>query len=236
MMRGILVLFFLLSCRLSMAQSLQNDSSFVSEAKKNSVKLYSKVTGPQSHIYNGHAYIEYRQQEEEHPYFIDEWLDGTVVYEDELYENIPLLYDISNDEIITDHRYNVNKIQLIGSKVKSFTLQKHRFVNLNEENIPAGFYEILYDGQTKVYAQWRKVLQETITAQTIERRFDDKTLYFIRKDGKMISVKSKKSVLDVFADKKSELRKFLHANPTPFKADRAKNISQMAQHYDQLHP
>lgn len=232
-MRFVLLSFFLFGSLTIKAQSLINDSSFVADAKKNSVKLYTQLTGPQSRIYNGNAYIEYRQQKDEHPYFIDDWIEGEIIYENEQYENIPLLYDLSNDKVITDHQYNINKLQLISSKIKSFTIQQHHFVNLLEENIPTGFYELLYDGETKTYVQWRKILQETIIGQTIEKRFDDKSIYFIRKEGKMIAVKSKKSVLNVFANKKSELRKFLHTNHIQFKTDRANNISKMAQYYDQ---
>lgn len=220
---------------LAVAQS-PGDSSFVADARKNAIALYSKATGPQSHIYNGNSYIEYHQQEEEHPYFINEWMDGSITYENQYYENIPLIYDISNDKIITDHQYNVNKIQLISSKVSSFTLQQHRFVNLKAEGNPAGFYEVLYDGNTKAYVQWRKSLQETITNQAIERRFDDKSIYYIRKEGKMYSVKNKKSVLHLFPDRKSEIKKFIRANSVNFKADRAKAISQVVKFYDQSQP
>ncbi len=232
-MRCIPALLLLLYGGYTFGQSIRADSSFVAAASKKAIALYTTGIAGQSHLYNGNAYIEYQQQKEEHPYFIDEWIDGSVVYENELYQNVPLLYDINKDRLITDHQYNINKIQLISSKVKSFTLKQHQFVNLMESGIPPGFYELLYDGKTKVYAQWKKILQETITNQSIERRFDNKNGYYIFKDGKMIQVKSKKSVLHVFADQKSALRKM---RGTRFKTDRARSIREMAQHYDQLQP
>lgn len=227
------LLFLISFCGYIAVGQSSNDSSFVADASKNAIALYSKSTGPQSHIYNGNSYIEYSQQEEEHPYFINEWIDGTITYEGQYYENIPLLYDINNDKIITDHQYGINKIQLINSKVSNFTIQQHHFTNLKNEGNPAGFYEVLYDGNTKAYVQWRKSLQETVTNQSIERRFDYKSIYYIRKGGKMYSVKNKKSVINLLADKKSEIKKFIRSNNINFKADRSKALSQVVQFYDQ---
>lgn len=233
-MRLLIISIFTLYYCVSMAQSYLGDTTFVTDAAKNSVKNYYHLTGPQSHIYNGNSYIEYQQQDDEHPYFINEWIEGSIVYEGEYYENIPMLYDISNDKVITDHQYNIHKIQLINEKISRFAIKDHLFVHLIKTELPTGFYEILYDGKIKVYLRWKKTLQETATSQIIEKRFDEKTSYYLLKEGKFHSVKTKRALLAVLKDRKSDLKKFMHTNKIKFKTNRSQNIAQLASHYDQL--
>ena len=235
-MLRITILFLLTFCAELVEAQLFNDSSFVASAQKNAINLYSMATGLQSHIYNGNSYIEYRELNEEHPYFINEWVDGSITYEEQFYDNIPLMYDISTDKIIIDNKYGVNKIQLISSKISSFTIQQHQFVKMKEEGNPAGFYEVLYDGTTQAYVQWRKSLQESISTQTIARTFNDRSSYFIRKGGKMYLVKNKKSVINLLAEKKSEIKKFIRASSIRFKDNRANAIREVVKFYDQSQP
>src|SRR5262249_34328533 len=121
---------------LSFGQTTRIDSSFVAEAKANSIARYSNSISGQSHLYNGSAYTEYISQRDEHPYFIDEWLDGTVTYDEEYYMNVPLLYDISSDRLIVDNPFSIKKVMLVNEKVAAFTIQDHRFVHLNNIEVP----------------------------------------------------------------------------------------------------
>ncbi len=231
-----IILFFFISCAIgfAQAQNFKSDSSFLVDAKKNAVQLYSQSLSAQSHLYNGSAYTEYRSQNEENPYFIDEWLDGTVQYDGDFYENVPLLYDISRDKLITDHQYTVNKIELINERIGYFIIKDHRFVQLDDKKIPQGFYELAYDGPTKVYVRYQKTLQSKRVDYSIENLFEEKTTYYVLKDGRYISVKSKGSVLNVLEDKKTELKKFIRDNHLSFNTNRIKDITRLVQYYDQL--
>jgi hypothetical protein len=233
-MNRILFFFFMFILGFANAQTFKSDSSFLAEAKKNAVQLYSQSLSAQSHLYNGSAYTEYRSQNEENPYFIDEWLDGTIRYDGDLYENVPLLYDISKDKLITDHQYAVNKIELISERIEHFTIKNHLFVPLEDQKIAKGFYELAYDGPTKVYVRYQKALQSKRVDYSIENLFEEKTSYYILKGTRYISVKSKGSVLNALEDKKVELKKFIRDNHLGFKTDRTKDITRLAQHYDQL--
>ena len=234
MSRTILFLFILNIIGFVQAQNFKPDSSFLADAQKSAVQLYSQSLSAQSHLYNGSAYTEYRSQNEEHPYFIDEWLEGTIQYDGDLYENVPLLYDISKDKLITDHQYTVNKIELINERIGYFTIKDHLFVPLENKKLVKGFYELAYDGLTKVYVRYQKALQSKRVDYSIENLFEEKTIYYILKDNRYITVKSKGSVLKVLEDKKTELKKFIRDNHLGFKSYRTKDITRLVQHYDQL--
>ncbi|HEY5825165.1 MAG TPA: hypothetical protein VIT44_12395 [Cyclobacteriaceae bacterium] len=234
MSRIILFFFIFTAIGFVQAQNFKSDSSFLADAKKNSIQLYSKSLSAQSHLYNGSSYTEYRSQNEENPYFIDEWLDGTIQYDSDFYENVPLLYDISRDKLITDHQYTVNKIELINERIGYFTIKDHLFVQLEDKRLTKGFYELVYDGLSKVYVRHQKTLQSKRVDYSIENLFEEKTTYYILKDGRYISVKSKGSVLNVLEDKKTELKKFIRDNHLSFTSARTKDITRLVQYYDQL--
>jgi hypothetical protein len=226
--------FGLLWSFISSGQGFRADTAFVAAAKKNSIALYDKAISAQSHLYNGSAYTEYISQGNEHPYYVDEWLEGSVTYDGEFHDNVPLLYDISSDRIIVDNPYSIKKVMLVNEKVAAFSIQDHKFVHLVGAAVPPGHYEIAYDGKTKVYVRHRKTLQAQTVDYSIVNKFEEKKLYYIYKDGIFHSVKGKGSVLKVLEVKKKELKKFIRDNKLLFTNNRARDISRVAQYYDQL--
>ena len=219
---------------ISLAQTSRSDTAFVAQAKTNAIGLYSKAISAQSHLYNGSAYTEYVSQRDENPYFIDEWLEGTVMYDGEYHDHVFLLYDLSTDRLVVDNQFSIKKVMLVNEKVSSFSIQGHNFVHLTNTELPAGHYELTYNGNTKVYVRHRKTLQSRVVDYSIFNEFEEKKLYYIYKDGKFHSVRSKGSVVNVLEDKKKELKKFIRDNKLVFGNDRAKDISRVAQYYDQL--
>jgi hypothetical protein len=228
---GLLVLICGVAC---FGQPLKSDTSFIANAKANTIARYSNSISAQSHLYNGSAYTEYISQRDENPYFIDEWLDGTVTYDGEYYTNVPVLYDITTDRVIIDNAFSIKKVMLVNEKVSAFTIQDHRFVHLRNMELPEGHYEITYDGAIKVYVHHRKSLQSRVVDYSIINEFEEKKLYYIYKDATWFPVKGKGSVLKVLEGKKKELKKFIRDNRLQFRNDRARDISRVAQFYDQL--
>jgi hypothetical protein len=234
MLRLFTFLCFVLANGYSLGQTLKADSSFIADAKKNAIASYDNAISAQSHLYNGSAYTEYISQNEENPYFIDEWIDGSVVYDEEFHDNVPLLYDISADRIIVDNQYSIKKVMLVFEKVSEFTIQGHHFVQLRNTPLPVGYYELAYDGPHKVYVRHRKTLQSKAVDYSIINLFEEKKLYYIYKNGMFYPVRGKASVLKLLEDKKKELKKFIRDNKLQFGNEKARDISRLVQYYDQL--
>jgi len=235
MERRVIILFFaLINSVLCVAQTVRADTSYIAQAKGTAIGLYSKSIGGQSHLYNGSAYTEYVSQRDEHPYFIDEWLEGTVTYDNEYHDNVPVLYDISTDRLIVDNPFSIKKVMLVNEKVAAFTIQNHRFVHLTDTPLPAGHYEITYGGNIKVYVRHKKTLQSRVVDYSIFNEFEERKLFYIYKDAIFFPVRGKASVYKVLGDKKKELKKFARDNALKFGNDRAGDISRLAQYYDQL--
>jgi hypothetical protein len=219
------------------SQQSEADTVFVAESKKQVSAQYTAAIQHQSRLYNGSDYVIYISRDEEHPYFeVDDWAYGSVEYWNELYENIPLMYDISTDQVVTEHNRG-NPIKLLPEKVQSFTLQDHVFVRLKPDstnNIAEGFYDRLYDGTMKVYAKHSKVYRETLNSKEVIPSYDANTRYYLFKDGVFNLVKTKGSVLKLLADKKPELKNFIRKNNLHFKTNRNDAIVRIVAHYDSL--
>jgi hypothetical protein len=231
------LMFCLLLCA-SLAQAQPPaDTLFVRDAVKNTIRFYTTSIQGQTSLYSGSQYREpNRSNNDQHPFFdADDWVTGTVTYDGQFYEGVPLLYDITSDQVVTENYYNADQISLAREKLDAFTIGRHSFEKLSHNTLPRpGFYQVLYDGESKVIARRQKIIREKITGQTIEIEFDPRYRYFIFKNGAYFPVKSKASVLQVLQDEKPALKQFISKNKIRFKHMREAALHRVAAHYDTL--
>lgn len=232
--------FFLLITPAVMAQISKADTTFLTEAKQSAILLYNDQLFSQSRLINGskHVRIEssFRPSDNtgrEHPYYSLEWMPGKVLYGGEWYSST-FRYDLSKDKLITPSVLERGQTQLISENIKQFTLGAHNFVHLREQQLPEGFYEIIYDGITKAYVRLRKIEETQFRDNRLVAEFVPKTSYYIQKNGTFYEVKSKRSVLKLLSERKPELKKFLQTQSQPFVTNRSFYIREMARIYDQL--
>jgi hypothetical protein len=229
------LLIYVLNASPAYCQPSLSDTTFLTKANKISVALYTESIQHQSRLFNGSDYIVYLPENDEHPYFkTDDWAFGSVTYWDETYDNVPLLYDLSNDQVIAEHEGG-SPIKLVTEKIEGFTILDHTFRRLKQDDknkISEGFYDELYNGKLKVYAKHTKSFQESIETTKIIPRYDAHTRYYILKDGIYYGVKKKSSILDVFSDRKQDVKDFIRKNRIRFKHHHESAIVQIAEFYD----
>ncbi|MFZ5972886.1 MAG: hypothetical protein ACOYXA_14970 [Bacteroidota bacterium] len=216
------------------AQPGEADTLFLQAALSRTESDYQNTFARQSRLFNGSEYHEYYGRDDEHPYFREDWAEGSVYYDGNLYHQVNLLFDMSSGQLITENGYH-NAIQLVDEKVSWFRIGNHTFRALRNEKIPKGFYLVAYDSTTKVYMLQTKALQQRNTYSGIEVRFEEKTSIYLLKDGNFWPVKSKKSVLNALADQRPYLKKAMKGRK-PFSANRLENICHMARLYDRQQP
>jgi hypothetical protein len=225
----------------SYAQSVKTDTAFLFEAKKNAISLYENQMRGQSPLINGGQYNKVQRlhndlthQEDSHPYYLFEWVEGTVLYAGEWY-NSSFLYDLSQDNLIMLSAHLQKQLLLVKERVDKFTLGKCLFVNLSGmQSLEGGFYEVAYDGHTKVYIRKRKNLERVVGYDVeIPFKYVSKNTYYIKKGDRYHLVKNKRSVLKVLSGHESELKEFIRSQHQSFKDNRAYFISGMARLYDE---
>ncbi len=194
----------------------------------------------QSHLYNGSEYVDYDNYIEGFQYFgTDDWEDATIHYDGTLYRDVPLLYDIKLDQVITDNLAGPLRIRLVSEKIRYFTLLGHTFVRIVADSVQnpvvrTGFYDQLYAGNVQVLAKRIKLIHEQISNGQVERDFYERNRYFVKKEGKFYPVKGRGSVLGVFDDRKKALQKYLREKKIKYKRDPESAMVQMARYYDAL--
>ncbi len=232
-MKHFLFLFLFGIADLARSQSAMSDTTFISIAKKNAIELYTHTANAHSQLYNGREYSEYRQIGEEHPYLYLDWTECTIGYEQRTFEGVPLIYDLSSDEIITEHSSG-GKISLIKDRVRFFSMKGHRYEYFHLTEIPEGFYDVLYSGKIKMLAKRSKSRQERISNGTLSAEFDERAKYFLVKDGTPSSFSNKKSLIKLLAADNPEVRKKLEAKKLNFKEKKESSFVQLLELFDQL--
>ena len=79
-------------------------------------------------------------------------------------------------------------------------------------------------------------MEEWIASMELKRRFDEKNQYYISHNGAFYQVSSKRAVLEIFSDKKQEMKKFIRESKIDFVNDREYSFARAAEFYDKLNP
>lgn len=120
--------------------------------------LYQSATTLSPHLYNGNRYHIYDSRSLDHQFFeIEEWAKGTIYYDQQRFDDVPLLYDIFKDQVVIQYQGHPGLIQLQSERVTAFSYINHRFIRIENNkaegvNLSTGFYDVLYDGKTQVLA------------------------------------------------------------------------------------
>ena len=176
---------------ISFCQTLPLDTGFLSSALDHAKQVYSNSLGAQSHLYNGVQYKEHNATPDDTwiPYFeSDDWVEGSVSYDGQVYDHVPIMYDIVNDKVIIEHGTRGVKLELINQKLEYFTLPGHHFLHLVRDTLKnsiqqSGYYDLLGDGTVQFLVKWRKTRQEVVDPLQIRIIFLENSSFFIRKNG-----------------------------------------------------
>ncbi|SEJ63876.1 hypothetical protein SAMN04487995_5654 [Dyadobacter koreensis] len=234
-------IFFILSVMGDCVAQLSDAKAITSEnVPSYPLSLYKAATVDAQNLYNGRLYYIYDSQEEEFQFFDSRKLvKGTVYYDGQRYEDIPMMYDIVRDELIITHANGYENILLQSPKVKYFSVHDHNFKRFESgqginADMKTGFYDQVYMGKTKILVRRTKQRQEKIVEKKVIALFPDKNFFYVFKDGKYHSVHSKKSLFALFPEQKRELRKELREQKNKFRKNREKAIVAMVARYDEL--
>lgn len=210
------------------------DTTFVSASIAEAKRIYTVRVQGESLLFNGSDYGEYTPLKDEYPFYLsDDWIPGSVMYDGQFYDNIMLQYDISTDQLIIESHMYGTQIQLIKSKVQSFSLEDRKFINMDSSSMK-GFYEVLYSGKTMVLAKRIKRLQERISSAEITREFEEKNKYYMLVNGEYVVVKDRRSALKALRIHKKELQQKYQALNVPSKKQPERQIIILAELNDSI--
>lgn len=200
------------------AQKFSQDSTFTQPAAK-VMKLYSEKLAEKSPLYQGREYIEFDNRISGHAFSSSkQFSPASILYDEIVYENVPLLFDIVKDEVVVLHPNGFVKVKLLNERISYFSFAGHTFIRL-DERAPSGrfapetgFYEILHKGQFLVLAKRTKKLISTNSSDKMALEFINDDHFYIKKEGVYHTVRSKRSLLKLLKGRKKEIRRFLSKN------------------------
>lgn len=170
------------------------------------------------------------------PYLIKDWADGSVTIEKGVYKSLKLKYNINNDEVVFLGKDNA--VMNVVDPVKKFSIGDRNFV----AGFPAvsqltktAFYEVLSDGKATLLKHYTALIQETRSygSAAVNRQYAQSESYFVFINGKMIVAKpDRKAILEILADKATELDTYAKANKLNFKKDA--DLGKLVDYYNSL--
>ena len=224
-------IIFLLKTAVLLGQTSREGDSL--NASVYQAKLSANILiGENSSLYNGREYTEVSKKIIGDPLFLHkDFVTGEVKYSGVLYSNVPLFYDLYQDELITKHMNRIFKIQLVKEKVEYFKISEHYFINATKLKYVQlnGFYEVVLDEEIKVLMKRTKRLDEQSGASEIQRTLKDKTQYFIIHNKDLFEITSKKSLKAAFPGFKNDISKWIHKSNMNFNKSKQQSIIYVAQ-------
>jgi hypothetical protein len=142
-----------------------------------------------------------------------DWIDGEVNINDMTFKNVPLRYDILNDQVLTKISQGVF-VQLNKELIKGFILlyenKKMVFDNFGTGpgNPIKGFGQVLYRGSIFFIVKQTKQIKELAIQNRYDEFYQQQVLYIL-KNGIYYRISGKKDMLNALSDKEVQLRKFI---------------------------
>jgi len=239
----ILCLMSIIVSKKTLAQFVNRDSSSQQDAFNNAVTFYYSSVGKQAGIFNGPEYNLYDPLIKGNAYFSDvnTFTPGSIYYNGVFYKDVPMLYDIYIDDVVT-LLYNHSSIySLLKEKVAGFNFLNHHFVNINSDtlgsksNIKSGFYDQLYAGKCEILVKYEKSIQSSVGSfNTPEDYFRGSTKWFLRKNNIYYSFDGQGTLLNLLVDKKKELKQYIRSNQIKFQDKPEEAMVKIVFYYDHL--
>ncbi|MEP6553137.1 MAG: hypothetical protein ABJB11_06315 [Ferruginibacter sp.] len=232
------LIIFLFSSSQLLAQLNESDSIFYHAAVSNAKELYRQSEKLQPRLLNGRKYKPYRIAFiGGTPFFqTDEFIDGSIVYEDNFYDSVKLLYDQVDERIVFRSEF---AIELIAERIKQFSIAGHDFIRLENDSlnpiVKTGFYEKLYSGSIELYKKEIKKIKENLSStEGIMGEIELKTNYYVEREGHFYLVKKSNSLFEALGGHKKEVQQFMKANGLKLKRNKDYTLLKIASYYDQL--
>jgi hypothetical protein len=238
-----LVLWLCITTSISaVAQSDSAKALRMNAALEKAIWNYDQKIGRNSFLFTGRVYAADYGSVRNHQFFEEDyWEEGTIVYEEQQFDSIYMMFDIYNNEILLEH-FNSDgylaPIMLDKSKVSSFEIMGHLFVKLEKDTVSglnAGFYDKLHTGnQLEVYVLRKKEISKSNTMNNLYEEFIENNKYYLKKDGIFHRIRRRKDIWNSLREQKKPLRRYLRKNALLFNQEPEITLVTAVTYYENL--
>ncbi len=199
------------------AQVVGNSLAFLPEYREQLPYFQELITGGQyqepSRLIEGDPY-----------YFSRKFEKGSLTINGITYPEVPLLYDVYRDQVVTFHPIFNQKILIKPEKIGGFQLandSQFKYFAGNESHLRDGngIYEVLAEGAYSALAKRYKTTKALRAISPYDDIYVEKTDYFLWNSGTFIPLSRASQILDVLGLEKKAVRKALKEQNLNFKRD-----------------
>lgn len=202
-------------------------SIYVSAQTTTELKAFENAAGNGSVLFRGKQANAYQHAANGNPYWSSTaFIPGEIVFEDRFYDDILVNIDAVSGQVLVRREGSPIAIELPVGSVSAITTGNSLFENVPDgvEGIPGGLYEILGDGDQKVYKNVKKQLKTGVQNMNGDPigyvdpgyRSDvhdyfaiTRTYYFKDREGRFSRIRNKRDLTRKFPERRSEIRKAL---------------------------
>ncbi len=190
-------------------------------------------------LYNGRVWrnLYYRVREDQF-LFSSDFLPGSITLSSSTFNNIEIRYDIFSDEILIP-KNNGSVLQVNKEMVDSFNIgylnRLYYFKKVENDSIRGfnGYVNIVYNGKSHAYVKFRKEIALLAVDGKYDSFYQIQSL-FIEKDDILYTVKSRRELIKLFADRKTEIRSYIKKNRLNISVKIPESIVPLLKFYDSL--
>jgi hypothetical protein len=240
---SVVITFLVSSCPI-FSQSLVSMPDYFSNISTDTfaVNMYQRMMNHNYDIVNGREYIPYHNVYHSNPFFRSEInATGTVYCNGKTYTGLHIFYDIYKDEIVLNYLNQVGSVKLIilnNHTIDSFQILINTipttfqpFFFPEDFKIKSGFYEVPYNGKTKLLIKHKKELTEK--EGNNEYPYSAPKYLYINENYFPINTKSR--FLKLFGNKKSLIKEYIGTMHIPsFREITDIEIIPILRYYDNL--
>jgi hypothetical protein len=209
-------------------------------------RLSTQTQQPEARLLSGTEYVNYsRPNSTGHQFFQSSIAQpGSINFDGQLFTDVPLLYDLRRDKVLTPLPGRETNLQLLAEKATSFTLGGHQFVRLVAADttaaMPTGFYDLLLASEKQgVLLLARRTKRETQepVAGHLAFGYEEKSRLFLQKGTVFTEVTTLKQILQALPERKADLQKFARSNHLRFNDEhREEAATAVLRYYNTLVP
>ncbi|MDH6313544.1 hypothetical protein M2137_002334 [Parabacteroides sp. PFB2-10] len=233
-------LLFLPTAVMCIVGSVNAQTTITQPISEETILAYQQEVGDFAIPYNGKEETAYYLNLTNHPYWqSSEFKTGDLWYNQTLYKQVFMRLNIHRDELVVQMPGKPFNVVLEKEKFNRAVLHGQTIIPLQVgllENAPSGNYNILlHDGTFPIIKSYSVSLEEKIVDRVLEHSFRINEKIHLCKEGICYPIANKRSLLQLFPDKKKELETYIKQHKLKFnKKKREEAIVQVVNYYETM--
>jgi hypothetical protein len=142
------------------------------------------------------------------------------------------MVDLRSGSVIINYKGDL--LQLVKERISQFSTKGRKFVLLHPAGMSPDFYELLYEGNIKMYAHRQKKMMEGIDGMTVVREFEEQTWYYAMIKNELHAVRSKNDFLKLFPNQIQQMKAYIGEKKLRFKKSFEKDLLVLSVFCDRL--